>query len=369
MASMDWKAFLTQWSREIIEAHGDDLPSEVVSAGWLGAAPATAEEIAEAERRLGLSLPPSYRAFLQLSNGWLDTGIYDEELSRVDEINWLAQTEPDILEAWMQEADEEGDYTSEEYHAYGDAQDETIIPKQYLRELLQISSTGDELLLLNPKVVNAEGEWEAWFLADWIPGAYRYPSFQALMESIYQDFNDSLNALYPYDETEALAPQLDRLALELDETATSFETAEAMPQGLPVDMSSFTKSTAEVLRQSAQQVRELMTAAGSSEADDVLDKLEALAESWDSQAADQQEKLSGFASMEALQDMLSNPGAALGNLDKMMSAVGDAGKVQGYAQAADIVWWFLGDEEYDEDDYDDEDEYEDYDDYEDEDDD
>jgi len=31
-------------------------------------------------------------------------------------------------------------------------------------------------------VVDAEGEWEAFYFAHWVPGVDRYPSFRALME-------------------------------------------------------------------------------------------------------------------------------------------------------------------------------------------
>lgn len=36
------------------------------------AAPATAEQITQLEHQLGLRLPPSYKAFLELHNGWSD---------------------------------------------------------------------------------------------------------------------------------------------------------------------------------------------------------------------------------------------------------------------------------------------------------
>ncbi len=44
------------------------------------------------------------------------------------------------------------------------------------------------IYLLNPQVVTEEGEWEAWFFANWLPGAARYRSFQEMMEAEYQDF-------------------------------------------------------------------------------------------------------------------------------------------------------------------------------------
>lgn len=48
--------------------------------------------------------------------------------------------------------------------------------------------SGSGLYLLNPRIVTAEGEWEAWFFAHWLPGANRYRSFWELMQGEYQNF-------------------------------------------------------------------------------------------------------------------------------------------------------------------------------------
>jgi cell wall assembly regulator SMI1 len=73
-----WRPFLKRWSEEWIAVHDpeNDQPLEesVVRDGWLGFAPASADEIAAAEARLGRSLPPSLRAFLEVTNGWRDAG-------------------------------------------------------------------------------------------------------------------------------------------------------------------------------------------------------------------------------------------------------------------------------------------------------
>jgi len=60
-----WRELLGTWSREILadETYRQEFPHEVVQAGWLGYPGATDEEIAVAEARLGITLPPSYRAF------------------------------------------------------------------------------------------------------------------------------------------------------------------------------------------------------------------------------------------------------------------------------------------------------------------
>jgi hypothetical protein len=41
------------------------------------------------------------------------------------------------------------------------------------------------MILLNPSIVFANGEWEAIFFANWLPGNQRYRSFRDLvMESV-----------------------------------------------------------------------------------------------------------------------------------------------------------------------------------------
>jgi cell wall assembly regulator SMI1 len=46
------------------------LPDEVKASLWLGRPPASDSQISQAEERLGIALPPSYRTFLRVSNGW-----------------------------------------------------------------------------------------------------------------------------------------------------------------------------------------------------------------------------------------------------------------------------------------------------------
>jgi hypothetical protein len=42
--------------------------------------------------------------------------------------------------------------------------------------------------LLNPQAITRDGEWEAWFFANWLPGARRYRSFEELMRAEYNQF-------------------------------------------------------------------------------------------------------------------------------------------------------------------------------------
>lgn len=74
------------------------------------------------------------------------------------------------------------------YFSYGDDQDSVNLRPEYLRTALEISDYGDAAIyMLNPKVVFADGEWEAWMLASWLPGASRYRSFWELLEAAHRD--------------------------------------------------------------------------------------------------------------------------------------------------------------------------------------
>jgi hypothetical protein len=65
-----------------------------------------------------------------------------------------------------------------------------------LRTALEISDWGDSAIcLLNPQVVTPEGDWEAWFFANWLPGANRYRSFWELMQAEYAGFLELREAL------------------------------------------------------------------------------------------------------------------------------------------------------------------------------
>jgi hypothetical protein len=233
MGAFDWDVFLRRWSQAILESmDGSDrqlLPPEVIESGWLGYPGAREADLQRAEIRLGVKLPPSYRAFLQVSNGWRQTAkpgdgsnhrLWScEALDRfiVRHPQWiksfgngqdLTPLSPedsldDLDDAWQPVG-----ISDEEYYVYGEDQDPTKLRLEYLPTALEISDVGlDSIYLLNPQVVTAAGEWEAWFLADYLGGADRYPSFQALMEAEYQNFLDGQTPLAEVTSTPKASPK------------------------------------------------------------------------------------------------------------------------------------------------------------------
>jgi HEAT repeat protein len=181
MPAFPWKEQLARWSQEIIELGEYDIES-----GWLGVPGATEEEIATAEARLGTTLPPSYRAFLKVTNGWRTTIGFAGRLRPVEEVGWLADEAQELIDAWvMGEQWLGGDLPAipdEEYLVYGESAIQPL-RSEYLQTALALSDDRDGMILLNPRTVAPDGEWEAWFFAPWVPGADRYRSFWELMQA------------------------------------------------------------------------------------------------------------------------------------------------------------------------------------------
>ena len=190
-----WRDLLQRWSDEWLdpvlheqERH-EPFPAEVRAARWLGGPGAAPGELTELEERLGTALPPSYRQFLQISDGWLDTTTEIGRLLPARDVGRVRDVDPELAGDWG--GDRGGtDVPDEEYFVYGDEQDPCAIRTGYLSDMLKVSHTpgAGDVYLLNPHVVTPAGEWEAWYLAHWLPGAVRYRSFWDLMNDEYRSF-------------------------------------------------------------------------------------------------------------------------------------------------------------------------------------
>jgi hypothetical protein len=193
MPAFPWNDLLARWSQEIIDSgeYASEFPPEAIESGWLGVPGATEDEIAAAEARLGTTLPPSYRAFLRVSNGWRTTTGFAGRLRPVEEIGWLADEAQELIDAWVMGKQWLGGdppaISDDEYLVYGE---NAIQPlrSEYLQTALAISDDRDGRVLLNPQTVTPGGEWEAWFFAPWVPGADRYRSFWELIEAQHEQW-------------------------------------------------------------------------------------------------------------------------------------------------------------------------------------
>lgn len=180
-----WQQFLETWSIQLLQT---DLAKRVQPSttrpNWLGYNPASEREINELERRLGVQLPPSYKSFLRASNGWRQTTPFVSRIRPCAEVDWFHVENLNWVEIYAVDGSDDSD---EEYYAY-DGDGASDHRAEHMCSLLQISDVDDGVYLLNPQAVTSDGEWEAWFFANWIPGATRFPSFAHLLVHEYRSF-------------------------------------------------------------------------------------------------------------------------------------------------------------------------------------
>lgn len=183
----DWDVFLDDWERELRAALAapclGHVRSDIAGRDSLRYPPASEEEIAALEARLGDRLPPTYKEFLRASNGWFQVAM-DAESGRfwsTGEVQWFRDQAPWWIQSWT-EGIPEIQVPDDQYYVYGRSQDPVHMRPQYLHSALAISEDVDAAVyLLNPAVRSASGEWEAWYFGNELPGANRYRSFRELM--------------------------------------------------------------------------------------------------------------------------------------------------------------------------------------------
>ncbi|NDJ78709.1 MAG: SMI1/KNR4 family protein [Chloroflexi bacterium] len=324
---VDWKPLLERWSRELLASPDLEyypLHPKAIESGWLGFPGATAEQIAHAETRLSVALPPSYRAFLAVSNGWPTTGDFIDLIFPVEDVLWLRDFDPDLITAW-ENADA----------AYGadDDLDGVQVDYRHLRHTLVVSDWGDEeILLLNPEVQTLAGEWEAWFFAGWIPGAERYESFGDLMLALHRGFSERVQVdparIDPEGDPAQLPAKLPHLIQELEDKVQSYRQVEQFTGQLDFG---YNAGVIAALDDIVRVVRQL--AAQTMTPDDLWSELHVLADRAGQDSDAIQSNLDDRAKLEGL----------AANLQGMTDAIRAKGRAEGLRQGAAIIHWFLGD--------------------------
>lgn len=208
MTTPRWEPLLREWSRGVLQRLDDEalegVPPAARAAEWLGVPGASEAAVATLEARLGRALPASYRSFLRTTDGWWQPEHTIPRLYGTGEVDWFAARSPEALAAWTEGAAERPAVSDAEYDRYGEAQDPAHVRVQHLSACLEIGSApGGDYLLLNPRVVAPDGEWECLFLASWLPGAQRDRSFADAMRRMHEEFLEDVAAADGTDEPEA----------------------------------------------------------------------------------------------------------------------------------------------------------------------
>ncbi|MEU7203985.1 SMI1/KNR4 family protein [Streptomyces sp. NPDC045470] len=180
--AFNWRPFLLRWSGEWAGSLPDDATrSEEDEAArqtrWLGFPPASEERIAAMEERLGRRMPPSYREFLAVSDGWQHAGGFVRLLAGTADACWHNNESglADIFEEYLDD----------------DAGPDERREADIWRRGLQLDVESDiTYVLLDPEDVDEDGEWAVYMWASWraaAPG--RYANFAEFMQAMYQEFH------------------------------------------------------------------------------------------------------------------------------------------------------------------------------------
>src|SRR5262245_3899869 len=109
VTASDWESWLARWNQELLDRIDsterdrlleEGVTDEVVSSGWLGYPGATEDQITRLEARLGKTLPPSYRAFLKVSNGFRQPGMLVWRLLPAEEVEWFRVRNQETIDIW-----------------------------------------------------------------------------------------------------------------------------------------------------------------------------------------------------------------------------------------------------------------------------
>ncbi|GAA4054797.1 hypothetical protein GCM10022248_22720 [Nonomuraea soli] len=131
------------------------------------------------EERLGQRLPPSYREFLAVANGWKGISLFP--LLHLCQLGWTRDVDPELCESWAP-GGPRPTVPDAQYFVYGPEQDCIHTRDEYIPDTLRIGRYVEgQTLMLNPHVVTPDGEWEAWDFSIDHPGAVRYRSFWEFM--------------------------------------------------------------------------------------------------------------------------------------------------------------------------------------------
>ncbi len=177
----DWGTFLRRWQDEWVpsEDEAEELAEGDLTLADLALAspPASEAEVADAERRLGTRLPPSYRGFLLASNGWSLRDDSIHQLGAAHEIGWFG--DPFGMTPMYQESLDER------------ATEQQVLLAGMWERALQLETDSDmSYALLDPGDTDEDGEWALYVYHGW-SGEYptRYPSFRAYMQRRYESFH------------------------------------------------------------------------------------------------------------------------------------------------------------------------------------
>lgn len=180
--AFDWRSFLLEWSGEWADSLPDgetrnEDDEAARRARWLGFPPASQERIAAMEERLGRRMPPSYRQFLRVSDGWRHAGGFVWLLAGTADAHWHDNESglADLFEEYLDE----------------DAEPEERREADLWRRGLQLDVESDIThVLMDPEDMDEDGEWAVYTWASWRAAPpERHANFLEFMREMHREWH------------------------------------------------------------------------------------------------------------------------------------------------------------------------------------
>lgn len=166
------KDILKKISELAIKSGDTEYSNEQIESNWLGNKPAKIDDIASAEKNLGIKFPQDYVDFLLITNGFAATYNHTEpRFEAVENVDYLINIDDFIIEVWNQNGLED-------------------IGKELARSIL-IGGIKEEqsFLIIPPKSI--DDHWKYWKFASWIPGESPFQNlfdyFTSVLENMEKD--------------------------------------------------------------------------------------------------------------------------------------------------------------------------------------
>ena len=138
--------------------------------GWLGEPPATVEEIKAVENKLNVKLPPDYKTFVMLSNGFASPIDTEPTFEKLSDIDFLKNIDQNLVEIWNKDG-------------------LVDIAKTLSRSILIAGINEEQYFLLVPPFLK-EDKWKYWKFANWIPEEEPYPDLQTYLRDVLKFMKD-----------------------------------------------------------------------------------------------------------------------------------------------------------------------------------
>ncbi|MER6915615.1 SMI1/KNR4 family protein [Streptomyces sp. NPDC000594] len=179
----DWRPFLLGWSGEWADSLPDDettgeAEEAAQRARWLGFPPAPEERISAMEERLGRRMPPSYREFLKVSDGWRHAGGFIWLLAGTTDARWHNNASG-LAEMFEEYLDEDAGHTERQ-------------EADIWRRGLQLDVESDAThVLLDPEDMDEDGEWAVYTWSSWLAEPpERHADFATFMRGMHREFHN-----------------------------------------------------------------------------------------------------------------------------------------------------------------------------------